>query len=149
MLLFSTDLYFNPTGLCLRISSKESACLITSTGARKRQWKEPSPQEHQNRFSLVWDESLKEQMVLFYHELDPASVEAGNWWTFSFFWKSSEPKLSQTLSAKHLLICDLQVHAQVPWLESGQSKGPFFVSAVCSTLQFRYMAKDCLQFFLF
>lgn len=84
-----------------------------STGAHERQWKEPSPQEHQNRFILVWDESLKEQMVLFYHEFDPASVEADNWWTFAFFGKSSEPKLSQTLSAKDLLICDLQVHTQV------------------------------------
>lgn len=68
-------------------------------------------------------------MVLFYQEFDPASVEADNWWTFAFFGKSSEPKLSQTLSAKDLLICDLQVHTQVQWLETGQYKGPFFISA--------------------
>lgn len=83
MLLFSTDLYFNPTGQWLRISSKESECLIMSNWSTWRQWKEPSPWEHQNRFILVWGESLKEQMVLFYHELDPASIEAHNWWTFA------------------------------------------------------------------
>lgn len=53
MLLFSTDLWFNPTGRCPRISSKGSECLIMSTGAHERQWKQPSSQEHQNKFILV------------------------------------------------------------------------------------------------
>lgn len=55
----------NPTGWCLRNSSKECECMMMSTGAHERQWKKPSPQKHQNRFILVWDESLKEQMVYF------------------------------------------------------------------------------------
>lgn len=114
--------------------------------AHEKQWKEPSPQEHPNRFILVWDESLKEQIVLFYHELDPASAEAVGGLLHLFFFKCSGPKLSQTLSANHLLIYDFQVHTSVPWLETGQSKGPFFLSALCITLQFRYMAKDWLQF---
>lgn len=36
-----------------------SGYLITSTGAHEKQWKEGGPQEHQNGFILVWDESLK------------------------------------------------------------------------------------------
>lgn len=66
-------------------------------------------------------------MVLFYHDLDPASVEVDIWWTSALLGRHSGPKLSQTLAAKHLLNSDHQVcmQLQVPgtwgWIGQGAS----------------------------
>lgn len=148
MLLFYTDLYFNPTCWCLRILSKESERLVMS--AREGQWwKGPSLQWHQKRFIQVWDESLRADGFILSWSW-PCFGRGRHLVDFCTFGETLGTKAKpDPCSQTPLEQWPLGLYAITGPRDLGLVRPRGFISAVYSTLWFRFVATGWLQFLLF